>query len=524
MIATSFNWKRAVFYALTAGALSISVAFYLGLEVVPQPKEPVKIPPTWPENSGGRPPAGPPQSPTLSAKPLSMAGRSLPTESPSDALRAPASAPSGHLQYTYNALLTPSGPLYSNQPFLSRLGAATAWQSFANTNAAPVIAVIDTGFALNHNDLKNRWQTKPAENNLNGLDNDTNGYINDWRGWNFVDNSNNPLAGKTNANGNAVGHGTLTAGLAGLLNPGATIMPLQVLDDNGVGYTDQVASAVRYAADNGATIISMSLGSTGNDLYLKQQIDYAIAKGVLVVAAAGNDGCNCLLYPAAYPGVLAVGASDANNNRASFSSYGPNLTVLAPGTAGDVCSTYFTASNPTSSYSCGFSGTSLAAPIVSGLAALLLQQHPMTNANDVTALLIHSAQKLSAMGTASRTDQYGYGLIQAGTSVSLATIQPPFGQFSNKSTLSLSSTNPQTGPDMSSTCSGIPGASCEIRLLGPSGQTNIVDQKTLDDYGGAEFIWNAASLGLTPGQWTVLATTVDFGQTKTSALTLTVMP
>ncbi len=319
-------------------------------------------------------------------------------------------------------------------------------------------------------------------------------------------------------------HGTITAGLASILNPNARIMPLQALDDNGVGYTNQVGAAVRYAADNGANIISLSLGSTTDDPYLHQQIAYAISLGVVVIAAAGNDGCNCMTYPAQYPEVLAVGASDSANNTASFSSYGANLDVLAPGTAGDVCSTAYTAANQTSAYTCSYAGTSLSTPIVAGMAALMVQQHPGASPATISALITRSAAKLPSMSGQYFTLRQGYGLAQAGGAIAAVTIPPPFGQLLSKTTSSLSSPALETGSLMDSTCMGIPGALCSVTLTGPGGQTISLGQKTLDEYGGAEFVWNANLLGLSPGQWTATATTTYVGQTKTNLQTFTILP
>ena len=407
-------------------------------------------------------------------------------------------------QYQYVALGgTPSGPLYSRETFLGRISAPTAWSNANASNVAPTIAVIDTGFALNHEDLVGRWDGTQGSDS--------------WAGWDFVDGTNNPLAGKSNPNGAAVFHGTMTAGLAGLLNPNAKLMPLQALDDNGVGYTNTVAAAVTYAADNGANIISLSLGSSSDDPYLHQQIDYAISRGVLVVAAAGNSGCNCLSYPAAYPEVLSVGASTSSDARASFSSYGSNLDVLAPGTAGDVCSAFYTSSNATNAYSCGYSGTSFSTPLTSGLAALLLQQNPANSPLNLIAIITQTADKLPAMGGQNRTLTEGYGRIDAAQAVAAVNLAPPRGELLSRSVVSLSASNPITGPQMDSTCSGVPGATCDVTLTGPQSQIIDLGTQTLDSqYGGAEFIWNAATLGLVPGQWTITATTTAYGQTITS--------
>jgi hypothetical protein len=429
---------------------------------------------------------------------------STPTQATAPAPEPPSeSSPHPQFQYVALGLSPPATPLYSTQPFLSRIGATSAWQNFANTNAAPIIAVIDTGFALNHDALKNRWDSHKYD---------------------FVHNDSNPLAGKTNPQGSAVFHGTMTAGLAGILNPNATLMPLEALDDNGIGYTDGVAAAVRFAADNGANIISLSLGSNQDDPYLHQQIDYAISKGVVVVAAAGNDGCNCMVYPAAYPEVIAVGASDSANHRASFSSYGTNLDVLAPGTSGDVCSTFYASTNPTSAYSCSYSGTSFAAPIVAGLAALILQQDPSTSVSAMADIISRNAAKLTDMNGLTFTQQQGYGLISAPPSLLAVTIPSPAGQILNKGSASLSGNTLAIGASMDTTCFGIPGAACSVDAIGPLGQIIHIGQQVLDELGGADFAWDASTLGLTPGNWVITSTMSSSGQTTTLSQTLQIRP
>jgi len=419
-----------------------------------------------------------------------------------------------HPQYTYHAMMSaPTGTIYSeNSAMLSRIAAVSAWPKFNNSNSAPVIAVIDTGFALNHQDLVNRWDGTQGTSN--------------WLGWDFVDNDNNPIAGRTNPNGTGVFHGTMTAGLAGLINPNAKLMPLQALDDNGSGTTDEVAAAVKYAADNGANIISLSLGSSVDDSYLHQQIDYAISKGVTVVAAAGNDGCNCLSYPADYPEVIAVGASTATDTTASFSSYGSNLDVIAPGTAGDVCSSFYTSTNATSAYTCSYSGTSFSTPITSGMVSLLIQQYPGLSPGTIQSIIDGSADKTAAMGSSNFTLQQGYGRIDIAKALAYVTIPSPQGELANKASYSLSASTLQAGPVGDTTCVGVPGTTCAITLTGPSAQTVSLGTQTLDSTGGTEFTWNASTLGLAVGQWTVTASWTDNGQTTVSPSpqTITITP
>ncbi len=273
-----------------------------------------------------------------------------------------------------------------------------------------VVAVIDTGFGLNHEDLSGRWADG---------------------GYDFYNNDDNPNAGSTNPNGDAVTHGTMVAGLVGAtgdngvgaasVNWKTKILPLQVLSDDGYGWTDDVAAAVNYATNQGANVINMSLGSEASDPVLKSAIDNAVEAGVTVVASAGNcgstnyqyQGCSYqgqLSYPAKYSNVIAVGATDSNNNRASFSSYGPEVDIVAPG-SGAIRSTMWLSSNQTSAYNSILSGTSFSSPIVAGIAALHIGENPSISPEQLKNNLTSSAQKVSGMQGNFFTNAYGYGLI-----------------------------------------------------------------------------------------------------------------
>ncbi|GAC1372131.1 MAG: hypothetical protein NVSMB39_6370 [Candidatus Saccharimonadales bacterium] len=453
---------------------------------------------------------------------------SVPTVPSSVAIKYPGLPTYPHPQYQYHTLALPAGHLYPMEPFLKRISAPAGWDAAANTNPVPTIAVIDTGFALSHEDLTGRWALNPGETQGGTTDADSDGYIGNWRGWDFVHNSATPMAGTDSPTGSAVAHGTHTAALAGLLNPNAKILPLQALADDGTGYTDSVAAAVRYAADHGAKIISLSLGSASDDPYLHQQIDYAISRGAVVVAAAGNDGCDCMLYPAAYPEVLSVGATTSTDTPASFSSYGAQLDVMAPGTSGDFCSDDFSSSNATNGYGCSYAGTSFATPITAGLAALLVQKCPgCTNVDIITAIEL-GADQLASANYAVHTNSTGYGRINVARAVTLITTPAavPLGQLVSKHSLSLSAVSLHSGPQMDSTCSGLPGATCTLYLQGPAGQNITGGTLTLDyQYGGGAFNWNAANLGLTPGTWKILTTITANGTSATTlADIITVFP
>ena len=198
-------------------------------------------------------------------------------------------------------------------------------------------------------------------------------------------------------------HGTFIAGLIHLVAPDATILPVQALADDGTGRVFDVAQGVRAAVDAGAQVINLSLGVSGDSLVLDDAINYAQDHGVLVVASAGNDGSNESHYPSDYPGVISVAAVGSDQARADFSNYGPNVTLSAPGE--DTVSTI-----PDGGYAT-WGGTSMAAAMVSGAAALTFASHVGASAGDVRLIMIASATDLSAGNPDLEQGQLGAGLV-----------------------------------------------------------------------------------------------------------------
>lgn len=303
------------------------------------------------------------------------------------------------------ATTTPNDPLLSQQWGLAKIAAPAAWDVFTGTQTT-VIAVIDSGIDLTHPDLVNQLWTNPGEIPGNGLDDDNNGHIDDVHGWNFNGKSGNV------ADGN--GHGTEVAGvLAAATNNGlgmagmcwgCKIMIVRVMSESGVSNYSDIALAVRYAADKGANVINLSLGGYAFSNALSETIDYAVAKGVVVVGGAGNDNISTPFYPAAYANVIAVTGTDGNDVKASFSNYGAWVDVSAPG---EGITTTFLGGDYGSA-----SGTSLAAPFVSGLAALIRSQHPDWSAVLVRNQILHSVDPVDALNP-SFTGQLGVGRINA---------------------------------------------------------------------------------------------------------------
>jgi subtilisin family serine protease len=165
------------------------------------------------------------------------------------------------------------------------------------------------------------------------------------------------------ANSPAHGHGTMVAGILAAIAPDAMIMPLRAFDDEGCATNYNISKAIKYAVSHGAQVINMSFGISGGAQTLKNTIKDAEKAGVIVVASAGNDNTSVPQYPASYPGVVSVAATDLQDVKASFSNYGATISVSAPGKS--IISAY------PGGYYAELSGTSFAAPMVAGEAALL---------------------------------------------------------------------------------------------------------------------------------------------------------
>jgi thermitase len=289
------------------------------------------------------------------------------------------------------------------------------------------------------------------QKSCNRIDDDANGYVDDVTGWDFVNSDPSPQAGQLNANGNSLRHGSMVAGIAAAtanngvgtagIDTDTKILPLQAIDDDGYGDSLTVGNAILYAANQGADVINLSLGTTEPDTYILAAIEYAYSKGSVVVAAAGNDGCNCMIYPANYDITLSVGAADENGNRASFSSYGTSLDIMAPGTA--ITSSSFTPDNPTNSYGIG-SGTSFAAPVVSGLLTKIKAQLPTASPTQLIALITEKTTQNST-GISYKSVEKGYGDVSFPTVINRSVTPRNFTQLTSFASITngglFSSTN-----------------------------------------------------------------------------------
>lgn len=278
-------------------------------------------------------------------------------------------------------------------------------------------------------------QAKELDKSCNRLDDDGNGFIDDVTGWDFINNDNAPQAGELNPLGDGVEHGTMVAGVAAATGNngkgiagsdwGTKILPIQALDDDSYGDTLSVGRSIFYAIDQGADVINLSLGTPFHDDYVREAIEAATAAGIVVVAASGNDGCECILYPARYPEVLAVGAIDTTLNYASFSSWGAELDLMAPGT--NITSATWSSANPTAAYVSGLAGTSFSAPMVAGIITRMLSHQPSAVPLQLIGGLTENSNRLNLSPSSPHNHRFGFGALNAHKSyLRMTTPSSPF--------------------------------------------------------------------------------------------------
>lgn len=294
--------------------------------------------------------------------------------------------------------IIPNDPFYQQQWHLPKIKAPEAWD-ITQGDTTIVVAIIDSGTEWAHPDLAPNIWNNPGETGLdaqgndkrfNNIDDDGNGYVDDWRGWDFAGANyqlpilipdNNPTSTGTNNE-----HGTHVAGIAAAATNNGTgvasigfrtkILPVKCSADNdfragGIAYILTGYQGIVYAADMGAHVVNCSWGGAGGSQFEQDVIDYATEKGSLIVAAAGNNGSDVFFSPAGYRNVLGVASTGSSDFKSFFSNYGYWLDISAPGE--NILSTLHGSKyNNTSDWS----GTSMASPLVAGLAALVKSRLP----------------------------------------------------------------------------------------------------------------------------------------------------
>jgi|CXWL01.1.fsa_nt_gi serine protease len=296
----------------------------------------------------------------------------------------------------------PNDPQYEKQWNLKMIEMPKAWEETKGKGV--IVAVLDTGIAYeNHDDFRQVPDLKGVKFA---------------EGYDFVENDRHP--------NDDHGHGTHVAGtiaqatnnkegVAGVAFE-ATLMPVKVLDHFGSGNSAAISDAVRWAADHGAKVINMSLGGGGRSAVFENAVAYARKKGVVVVCAAGNTGRGQVEFPGAYPASVSVAAVGPSGTKAPYSSFGKELDIAAPGgdkTQGDeagILQNTIDPQDPAKSVYAAFQGTSMAAPHVAAVAALLFA-NGAKNPDQVEAALFKSAR--ARAGQSGWNEQYGHGVVSA---------------------------------------------------------------------------------------------------------------
>lgn len=348
----------------------------------------------------------------------------------------------------------------------------STWPTLVGTNI-PVVAIIDSGVELAHGALSNAIWQNPGEVGLdgngnskstNGIDDDGNGYVDDWRGWDFYQNDNNP--------NDCDGHGTHVAGIVRGTGQELTtfpsptplikIMAVRFLDCWGNGTTSNAIKGIYYAVNKGATILNNSWGGGGYSQALHEAIVYSYNANSLFVAAAGNSSNNndsAPSYPAAYdvPNVVAVASTGATDTLSSFSNYGAHTVHLAaPGEN-------ITSSIPFNSYF-PLSGTSMATPFVSGTAALMSHERPSMIAYQLRTLMLshtdYAAGLLGKVATSGRLNTYNS--VDEARTATLDNSRPDY-------VISLSSSNRGLASTLATSGAAGCGTVSKMRAMGGGG-------------------------------------------------------
>ncbi len=328
-----------------------------------------------------------------------------------DRLLARGDVRDAHPNFVMRASFVPNDPMYAQQYGPQIVDSEAAWD-ITQGDMSVLVCVADTGINFDHEEFQTNIWTNPGEIPDNGIDDDNNGFIDDVHGWDGIQHDNDPR--DANGHGSHVA-GTIAAGLnngvgiAGMAN--VTIVPFQVFSASGGGTFEAITEAIYYATDNGFHALNYSGGAQGTDVeILRDAVQYAWDNGMVMVAAAGNNNSGTPFYPAAYPGAIAVAATDSGDNRASFSNFGDYIDVAAPGV--DILSC---GPSGTSDYFIT-SGTSMASPHTAGLVALMHSLDLEISNQDVRDLLQQGADDL---GDAGFDPLFGWGRINAHTTLQL---------------------------------------------------------------------------------------------------------
>jgi subtilisin family serine protease len=335
----------------------------------------------------------------------------------------------------YEADFVPNDPNIGSQYHISKIASYAAWDlTQGDTNV--VIGIVDSGSDLDHPDLAANIKYNYLEDPTNGIDDDNNGYIDDWRGWDFA--GANYLSLSEDNNPNIVSsyceHGSHVSGCASqVTNNGVNgagigfkckllISKHGADNDNtgsGYSYVYNTNAGLTYCYQNGAKVMNCSFGSSSPSAYTQLVINNAWAAGVVTCASAGNDGSNVVRYPAAYQNVISVASTTSSDTKSWFSNYNSTVDVCAPGS-----SIYSTLYN--NSYAI-FDGTSMSSPICAGTVALIRSKYPSYTPTQVVNRLLLGCDSIYNINP-SYVGLLGAGRINAYKSVMPLTSVEPNGQ------------------------------------------------------------------------------------------------
>jgi hypothetical protein len=380
------------------------------------------------------------------------------------------------------AAQVPNDPEFASQWGVTKIGAPTAWDVSLGSRDL-IVAIVDSGVDASHPDLRNQLVA----------------------GYDFV----NDDADASDDNG----HGTQMAGIVAAeafngigvsgIAPRCKLMPIKVLDGSASGVYSAIANGITYAADHGARVINLSLTGSQASPMLESAVNYAAARGVLVIAAAGNDATGDPAYPAAYTNAVGVSATDQHDKVAGFSNYGSWVALAAPGVG-------ILTTNLSQAYG-STSGTSAATAFVSGALALLLSAHPELSPASAVSTLANSARDLKTAGW----DPYaGWGRIDVAAALTGSPASPLPTAVPDRSPPSVSILSPVRNSLLSGQATIDVTATDDV---GVASVVLVVDEQTVatDTAPPFAFLWDSSAAA--PGKHTLRARAYDAaGNVKTS--------
>ncbi len=399
---------------------------------------------------------------------------------------------------------TPNDPKYNEQWYLDAIHAPAAWDVTTGSSDV-IVAVLDTGLDMAHEDITENLWVNTQEIADNKKDDDGNGFVDDVNGWDFIDNDNNPSPSPSDdSSEEAINHGTLVAGEIGAVGNNhrgvsgvswqVRIMPVRMLDDQGSGSEFHAANAIRYAVRNGAKVINLSFAGNEAHTALQAAVKDAYTKGVVIVAALGNDARDTNAHPV-YPAclrtvaddwVIGVTAVDSTGFGTTFTNYGTECAdIAAPGMRVYGLAYYNVGERYANMYGGAWNGTSMASPLVAGAAALLFAQYPTLSAGDVRNILKLSVDPVSIRGFS--VGQLGAGRLNISRALAMAAGYAP----AVKSSPSSSSST--TESDESSSKADVATGSDDVlkysfAVFGaPAGSAPMVDVRRADGSSYAQF-------------------------------------